>query len=71
MTPKEPHEARDREVTEVKAMVETLMGPLTGQGKVSDPTPEASGGGAGRPPLPQHGAAGATGGGGDPDDDGE
>jgi len=52
-------------------MVETLIGQVKGKGKVSDPTPEASGAGGGRPPPPRHGAAGAPGGGEDPDDNGE
>jgi len=47
------------------------MGQVKGQGKVSDPSPEASGAGGGRPPPPRHGAAGAPGGGEDPDDEGE
>jgi len=66
-------QARDGEISELKAMVQTLMGQVKGKGKVSDPTPEASGAGGGRPPPPRHGAAGAagSGGGGDPDDDGE
>jgi len=58
----------------LKALVEQLLGQVKGKGKVSDPTPEASGAGGGRPPPPpRHGAAGAPdgGGGGDPDDDGE
>jgi len=66
-------QARDGEISKLKAMVQTLMGEVKGKGKVSDPTPEASGAGGGRPPPPRHGAAGARGGrgGGDPDDDGE
>jgi len=67
--------ARDGEIEELKAMVQTLMGQVKGKGKVSEPTPEASGADGGRPPPPppRHGAAGAPGGGGggDPDDDGE
>ena len=58
----------------LKALVEQLLGQVKGKGKVSDPTPEASGAGGGRPPRPpRHGATGAPGGGGggDPDDDGE
>jgi len=50
------------------------MGQVKGKGKLSDPTPEASGADGGRPPPPpRHGAAGAPGGGGggDPDDDEE
>jgi len=67
-------QARDGEISELKAMVQTLMGQVKGKGKVSDPTPEASGAGGGRPPPPpRHGAAGAPGGGGggDPNDEGE
>jgi len=66
-------QARDGEISELKAMVQTLMGHVKGKGKVSDPTPEASGAGGGGPPPPRHGAAGAPGGGGggDPDHDGE
>jgi len=55
-------------------MVQTLRGQVKGKGMVSDPTPEASEAGGGRPPLPPRpGAAGAPGGGagGDPDDNGE
>jgi len=48
------------------------MGQVKRLGKVSDPTPEASGAGGGRPrPPPGHGAAGAPGGGNDLDDEGE
>jgi len=66
-------QARDGEISELKAIVQTLMGQVKGKSKVSDPTPEASGAGGGRPPPPRHGAAGAPGGGGggDPDDEGE
>jgi len=66
-------QARDGEISELKAMVQTLMGQVKGKGKVSDPTPEASGAGGGKPPPPRHGAAGAPGGGGGggPDDEGE
>jgi len=66
-------QARDGEISELKAMVQTLMGQVKGKGKVSGPTPEASGAGGGKPPPPRHGTAGAPcgGGGGDPDDDGE
>jgi len=34
-------QARDGEISELKAMVQTLMGQVKGKGKVSDPTPEA------------------------------
>jgi len=66
-------QARDSEISELKAMVQTLMGQVKGKGKVSDPTPEASGAGGGKPSPPRRGAAGAPGGGGggDPDDEGE
>ena len=66
-------QARDGEISELKAMGQTLMGQVKGKGKLSDPTPEASGAGGGRPPAPRHGAAGAAGGGGggDQDDDRE
>jgi len=70
----ESREAQDAEIAVLKALVEQLLGQVKGKGKVSDPTPEASGAGGGRPPPPpRHGAAGAPGGGGggDPDDDGE
>jgi len=52
-------------------MVETLIGQVKAKGKVSDPTPEASGTGGGRPPPQRHEAGGAPGRGRDPDDDGE
>jgi len=67
-------QAHDGEISELKAMVQTLMGQVKGKGKVSDPTPEGSGAGGGKPPPPpRHGAAGAPGGGGggDPDDEGQ
>ena len=66
-------QARDGEISELKAMVQTLMGQVKGKGKVSDPTQEASGAGGGRPPPPQHGAGGAPDGGGgrDPHFEGE
>jgi len=69
----ESREALDGEVAVLKALVEQLMGQVKGKGKVSDPTPEASGAGGGRPPPPRHGATGAPGGGGggDPNDEGE
>jgi len=66
--------AQNGEIAVLKALVEQLMGQVKGKGKVSDPTPGASGAGGGiPPPLPPHGAAGAPGrgGGGDPDDEGE
>jgi len=65
--------ARDAEISELKAMVQTLMRQVKGKSKVSDPTPEAAGAGGGKPPPPRHGAAGAPGGGGGggPDDEAE
>ena len=70
----ESREAQDGEIAVLKARVDQLMGQVQGKGKVSDPTPEASGAGARRPPPPpRHGVTGAPGGGGggDPDDEGE
>ena len=66
-------QARDGEISELKAMGQTLMWQVKGKGKVSDPTSKVSGAGGGKPPPPRHGAAGAPsgGGGGDPDDEGE
>jgi len=66
-------QARDGEISELKAIVQTLMGQVKGKGNMSDPTPEASGAGGGNPPPPRQGAAGAPGGGegGDPDDEGK
>jgi len=70
----ESREAQDGEIAELKALVEQLIGQVKGNGKVSDPTPEASGAGGGRPPPPpRHRATGAPGGGvgGVPDAEGE
>jgi len=70
----ESPDAQDGEIAVLKALVEQWMGQVKGEGKVSDPTPEASGAGGGRPPPPaRHGAAGASGGGvgENPDDEGE
>jgi len=70
----ESRDAQDGEIAVLKALVEQLLGQVKGKGKVSDPTPEASGAGGGRPPPPpRHGAAGAPGGGGGghADDEGE
>jgi len=70
----ESREAQDGEIAVLKALVEQLLGQVKGKGKVSDPTPEASGVRGGRPPPPaRHGATGAPGGGGgeDPNDEGE
>jgi len=43
----ESREAQDGEIAVLKALVEQLMGQVKGKGKVSDPTPEASGAGGG------------------------
>ena len=43
-------QARDGEISELKAMVQTLMEQVKGKGKVSQLTPDASGAGGGRPP---------------------
>jgi len=70
----ESREAQDSEIAVLKALVEQLMGQVKGNGKVSDPTPEASGAGGGSPPPPpRHGVTGAPGGGvgGVPDAEGE
>jgi len=48
----ESREAQDGEIAVLKALVEQLLGQVKGNGKVSDPTPEASGAGGGRPPPP-------------------
>jgi len=61
----ESREGQDGEIAVLKALVEQLMGQVKGKGKVSDPTPEASGAGGGRPPPPPHKAAGA------PEEEGE
>jgi len=71
----ESRAAQDGEIAVRKALVAHLLGQVKGQGKVSDPTPEASGAGGGRPPPPppRQGVTGAPGGGGggDPDEEGE
>ena len=73
---REAREESDRQLTEMKGMLETLLRQVKGKGKQSDPTPErsiaAGGGDAGGngPPRPQQGAPGAPGGG-DSDDEGE
>ena len=73
---REAREESDRQLIEMKGMLETLLRQVKGKGKQSDPTLErsiAAGGGDGggnRPPPPQQGAPGAPGGG-DSDDDGE
>ena len=72
---REAREESDRQLTEMKGMLESLLRQAKGKGKQSDPTPErsiAAGGGDGggnRPPPPQQGARGAPGGG-DSEDDG-
>jgi len=73
LQPQESRNAQDGEIAVIKGLVEQLLGHIKGKGKVSDPTPEASGPRGGKPPPPRHGAAGAPGGGGggDPDDEGE
>ena len=43
----ESREAQDGEISVFKALVEHLMGQVKGKGKLSDPTPEASGPGGG------------------------
>jgi len=48
----ESREAQDGEIAVLQALVEQLMGQVKGKGKVSDPTPEASGAGGGNPPPP-------------------
>jgi len=59
--------ARDRELRELKDMMQSLLGQVKGKGKQSDPTPEgpsaAGGGGGNRNPPPTAAAPGA------PDDD--
>ena len=73
---REAREESDRQLTEMKGMLESLLSQVKGKGKQSDPTPErsiAAGGGDGggnRPPPPHQGAPGAPGGS-DSDDDGE
>jgi len=70
----ESRQAQDGELSVLKALVEQWMGQVKGKGKVSDPTPEAAGAGAGNlAPPPRRRAAGAPrrGGGGDSDDEGE
>jgi len=63
-------QAKDGEITVLKALVEQRMRQV--KGKTLDPTREASGaGGRNRPSPPRGRAAGAPGGGGDPDDKGE
>ena len=72
---REAREESDRQLTEMKGMLKTLLSQVKGKGKQSDPTPErsiAAGGGddgGNRPPPPQQGAPGAPGGG-DSDNDG-
>ena len=62
----EEQQARDGDILDMREMVQTLMGQVKGNGKASDPTPEALGAGGGKPPpRPRRTAAGAPGGGGD------
>jgi len=66
--------AQDGQISELKAMVQTLMEQIKGKGKASEPTPEEAGAGGGNPPpLRRRRAAGAPGGDGegDSDDEGE
>jgi len=64
-------DARDGKISELQAMVETLMRQVIGKGKASDLMPEGAGASVGNPlPPPRQGAAGAPGGG-DPDGEGE
>ena len=68
-------EESDRQLAEMKTMLESLLNQVKGKGKESDPTPEksmAAGGGNGgnRPPPLQQAAPGAPGGG-DSDDVGD
>ena len=70
---REAREESDRQLAEMKTMLESLLNQVKGQGNQSDPTPEGSitaggGNGGNRPPPPQQAAPGATGGG-DSDDD--
>ena len=73
---REAREESNRQLTEMKGMLESLLSQVKGKGQQSDPTPErsiAAGGGDGggnRPPPPQQGAPGASGGG-DSNDEGE
>jgi len=73
LEPQLAEQERDNEISERKAMVQTLMEQVQGKGKASDPTPEASGAGGGNPrPPPQRRPAGAPGGGGgDSDNEGK
>ena len=65
---REAREESDRQLTEMKGILESLLSQVKGKGKQSDPTPErsiAAGGGDGsgnRPPPPPQGAPGAPGG---------
>ena len=72
---REAGEESDRQFTEMKGILESLLRQVKGKGKQSPLTPErsiAAGGGDGggnRPPPPQQGAPGAPGGGDSEDDE--
>ena len=71
---REAQEESDRQLAEMKIMLESLLNQVKGKGKESDPTPEggmaAEGrNGGNRPPPPQPAAPGAPGGGDSDDDD--
>jgi len=68
----EGEQAQDGEISELKAMVQTLMGQVKVKETASGSMPEASGGGGrNTPPPPQRRRERAPGGGGDPDHEGE
>jgi len=48
----EAQQARDGEISELKAMRQTLMAQVKGKGNSSDPTPDVSGAGGRNPPSP-------------------
>ena len=65
---REAREESDRQLTEMKEMLKSLLSQVKGKGKQSDPTPERSmaaggDGGGNRAPPSQQGAPGAPGGG--------
>jgi len=45
LQPQQAQQAQDGEISELQAMVQTMMGQVNRKGKASDPTPEASGAG--------------------------